>query len=85
MFGKKIKIWIEGIAMQKISFNDSWILDGKEIKLPHDAMITEKRSKDTSDGGHGYFPGGIYTYTKTPPKTNWEVFLFSISIQYIYH
>lgn len=51
--------------MQKISFNDSWVMDGKKVNLPHDAMITEKRSKDTSDGGHGYFPGGIYTYIKT--------------------
>ena len=51
--------------MQQISFNDNWILDGRKVRLPHDAMITEKRSADASDGGHGYFPGGIYTYTKT--------------------
>ena len=51
--------------MQQISFNDNWILNGRKVRLPHDAMITEKRSADASDGGHGYFPGGIYTYTKT--------------------
>ena len=52
-------------TMQQISFNDNWILNGRKVRLPHDAMITEKRSADASDGGHGYFPGGIYTYTKT--------------------
>lgn len=51
--------------MQKICFNDNWMVNGKEVRLPHDAMITEKRSKTASDGGHGYFPGGIYTYRKT--------------------
>ncbi|SCP98857.1 glycoside hydrolase family 2 TIM barrel-domain containing protein [Anaerobium acetethylicum] len=51
--------------MQKLSFNDNWMLNGEVINLPHDAMIKEKRSKATSDGGHGYFPGGIYTYSKS--------------------
>lgn len=51
--------------MKKISFNDHWMLNGEVIELPHDAMIYEKRSKEASDGGHGYFPGGTYTYTKS--------------------
>lgn len=50
--------------MQKLSFNDHWFLNGEVVTLPHDAMIKEKRSKNASDGGHGYFPGGIYTYSK---------------------
>ena len=30
-----------------------------------DAMITEERRADAPGGsGHGYFPGGIYTYEK---------------------
>ena len=56
--------------MKKIDFNDNWLF-GKQgsgekqtVTLPHDAQISEKRSKDASDGGHGYFPGGIYTYEK---------------------
>lgn len=71
--------------MHKISFNDNWILDGKEVSLPHDAMITEKRSKDASDGGHGYFPGGIYTYTKTfiAPK-EWDGKNVSIEFEGVY-
>ncbi len=32
--------------------------------MPHDAQITEQRGKKTSDSGHGYFPGGVYTYEK---------------------
>ncbi len=51
--------------MKKLSFNTNWTCNGKAVMLPHDAMITEKRSQDASDGGHGYFPGGVYTYEKT--------------------
>ena len=54
-------------------FNDNWTVNGKPVTLPHDAQITEKRSKDTSNGGHGYFPGGIYTYKKTfTAPSEWE-------------
>ena len=59
--------------MQKISFNENWRCNGTAVTLPHDAMISEKRSKDTSDGGHGYFPGGVYTYEKTfTVPADWE-------------
>lgn len=51
--------------MKKLEFNKNWRCNGKPITLPHDAQITEKRSKEASDGGHGYFPGGVYTYEKT--------------------
>ncbi|MBR4394520.1 MAG: glycoside hydrolase family 2 protein, partial [Oscillospiraceae bacterium] len=59
--------------MYSVSFNNGWICNGKAVTLPHDAQITEKRGKDVSNGGHGYFPGGIYTYEKTfiAPK-DWE-------------
>ena len=50
--------------MKKISFNDKWTCNGKPVTLPHDAQISEKRGEDISNGGHGYFPGGIYTYEK---------------------
>ena len=59
--------------MQKISFNENWMLGGKPVTLPHDAMISEQRSKNASDGGHGYFPGGVYTYEKTfTAPCEWE-------------
>ena len=35
------------------------------MTLPHDAQITEKRGADVWGSGHGYFPGGVYTYEKT--------------------
>ncbi|MBC7320233.1 glycoside hydrolase family 2 protein [bacterium] len=36
-----------------------------KINLPHDAMILEARDKNCKNGSHtGYFPGGVYTYTK---------------------
>ena len=55
--------------MKKISFNNNWTCNGKAVTLPHDAQILEKRRADASDGGHGYFPGGIYTYEKTFPAS----------------
>ena len=50
--------------MKKISFNTGWSCNGKVVTLPHDAQITEHRGAKVSDSGHGYFPGGIYTYEK---------------------
>lgn len=50
--------------MKKIDFNGGWQCNGQPVTLPHDAMISEQRSKAVSDGGHGYFPGGVYTYRK---------------------
>lgn len=51
--------------MKKVSFNENWTCNGIPVTLPHDGQILEKRSPEASDGGHGYFPGGIYTYEKT--------------------
>ena len=51
--------------MEKRSFQQGWVCNGKPVILPHDAQITEIRTKDASNGGHGYFPGGVYTYEKT--------------------
>lgn len=59
--------------MKKISFNQNWTCNGTPVRLPHDAQILEKRNPAVSDGGHGYFPGGIYTYEKTfTAPTEWE-------------
>ena len=59
--------------MKTLSLNKGWKCNGQAVTLPHDAQITEKRSKDASNGGHGYFPGGVYTYEKTfTAPTEWE-------------
>lgn len=59
--------------MKKISFNQNWTCNGTPVTLPHDAQILEKRNPAVSDGGHGYFPGGIYTYEKTfTAPAEWE-------------
>ncbi len=61
--------------MKKVDFNQGWeFYKGEDnapegavqvVNLPHDAMIYEKRSKDSTAGGaNGYFPGGKYVYTK---------------------
>lgn len=61
--------------MKKIDFNQNWEVrkDGTEewkpADLPHDAMIYEARSKESSAAGAGgYFYGGRYVY-----KKQWEV------------
>ena len=51
--------------MQKRSFNNGWLCNGEPVTLPHDAQIREARGAAVSNGGHGYFPGGVYTYEKT--------------------
>ncbi|QNG38806.1 glycoside hydrolase family 2 protein [Geodermatophilaceae bacterium NBWT11] len=36
------------------------------LTLPHDAMLTEERDPETSNGGNtGFYPGGVYRYSKT--------------------
>ena len=59
--------------MKRINFNLNWTCNGQPVTLPHDAQILEKRSAEASDGGHGYFPGGVYTYEKTfTAPAEWE-------------
>jgi Beta-galactosidase/beta-glucuronidase len=56
----------------KVDFNANWKFykDGNEAKayfvnLPHDAMLTEKRFKESNNGTKtGFFPGGKYVYEK---------------------
>ncbi|KJC64687.1 glycoside hydrolase family 2 TIM barrel-domain containing protein [Agreia bicolorata] len=67
--------------MTTTSFNTGWTVrpkvspyaqlqapqgDGIPVTLPHDAMITLPRSEDATSGGRGgYFPGGVFEYSKT--------------------
>ena len=58
--------------MKKIKFNDGWTFQNLlkhsepvEVRLPHDAMQTEKRLVNMKNGAAaGFFPGGKYQYTK---------------------
>lgn len=66
--------------MLRTKINDSWMLakggtsmmsslqgglEYEEVNLPHDAMVHEERTPDTANGTQtGYWPGGLYTYTK---------------------
>jgi len=64
--------------MNKLSFNQGWSCNGVPVTLPHDAQITESRAADASNSGHGYFPGGIYTYEKrftAPEEWNGKVLI----------
>ncbi len=71
--------------MKKTSFNANWLCNDKPVTLPHDAQIGEPRSADASDGGHGYFPGGIYTYVKTfTAPAEWEDKAILIEFEGVY-
>ena len=55
----------------KVDWNDNWFFykkgstEKKKIKLPHDAMLYEKREPKCVNGQNtGYFPGGYYIYEK---------------------
>ena len=56
--------------MKRQDFNSGWSFrkqgdaQRRIICLPHDAQIEEPRSPEASNGGHGYFPGGVYLYEK---------------------
>ncbi len=44
---------------------DGWSVDGRPVRLPHDAMLAEPRTARGGTGVHGgYFPGGRYRYAK---------------------
>ncbi len=59
--------------MKKIPFINDWVCNGKAVTLPHDAQIAERRGAHVSNGGHAYFPGGVYTYEKTfTAPQEWE-------------
>lgn len=58
--------------MKKLDFNRGWTYrriqeegPGQEIRLPHDAMISEKRTQDSAGGiNTGWFEGYDYVYEK---------------------
>lgn len=63
----------EEAHMKKIDFNKGWIcrcVSREEkpcpVTLPHDAMISEKRSEESlGEGNIGWYEGGDYEYTKS--------------------
>lgn len=58
--------------MQKIDFNKDWICrcltrdeESYPVTLPHDAMLSEPRTQEsTGEGNVGWYIGGDYEYTK---------------------
>lgn len=58
--------------MQKIDFNKDWICrcltrdeEAYPVTLPHDAMLSEPRTQEsTGEGNIGWYIGGDYEYTK---------------------
>ena len=58
--------------MKKLDFNGNWTcrplkgdLEACPVRLPHDAMRTERRAPDSlGEGNIGFFEGGDYEYRK---------------------
>lgn len=51
--------------MRRIDFNQGWSIEGKEVTLPHDAMLYEKREAGSaSSTGGAFYNGGFYVYEK---------------------
>lgn len=52
--------------MKRLDWNEQWTLNGKQITLPYDAMLSEQREPGNPSGTAGaYFPGGVYIYEKS--------------------
>lgn len=57
--------------MKRTNFNENWLFyaqgqEAKAIRLPHDAMIHERRQPDAPSGSaQGFFCTGAYAYEKT--------------------
>ena len=61
--------------MIRSSFDDNWFVANESLRdeppigpvtLPYDAMLRENRDPESKNGGNtGFFPGGIYRYSKT--------------------
>ena len=60
--------------MKKIAFNDNWSYNGRNITLPHDAMLEAGRDPKSPGGSAcGYFVGGVYEYEKVfDAPAEWE-------------
>lgn len=71
--------------MKKFSFGKDWTCNGMPVTLPHDAQILEKRTAEASNGGHGCFPGGLYTYEKKfQAPSEWESMTILLELEGVY-
>lgn len=88
--------------MIRKNFNDNWTLldgqvstaaaflfldgSGKNVHLPHDAMIHEERLEDTPNSQQtGFYPGGEYTYKKSfDVPAEWKEKTISLEFKGIY-
>ncbi len=82
--------------MQRTSFDDAWFVqeDGDlpgspvgPVTLPYDAMLFEDRDPATLNVGNtGYFPGGVYRYSKSflAPE-DWRDRVVIVEFEGVYH
>ena len=73
-FNKEWLVTTTGTESVVAAYTADQDVSKKRINLPHDAMIREERRENTKNGGQtGYYPGGVYYYSKNfhAPK-EWE-------------
>ena len=79
----------------RTSFDQNWYVrkDGAQrvavgpVTLPYDAMLFEARDPDTKNVGNtGYYPGGVYRYTKTfAAPEEWRDKTVVLEFEGVYH
>ena len=66
---------------KKLSFHDNWTYEGRQITLPHDAMLESRRDADAPCKGAGaFFTGGHYIYEK-----NFQVLTEDVKKHYTFY
>ena len=82
--------------MRRTSFDEDWFVtkEGDEpgapigpVTLPYDAMHYEERAADTRNVGNtGYYPGGVYRYSKTfTAPESWRDLSVVVEFEGVYH
>ncbi len=82
--------------MRRSSFDQDWFVQREgdrpgpltgPVTLPYDAMLTEERDPNTPNVGHtGYYPGGVYRYSKSflAPQ-EWRDRVVIVEFEGVYH
>ena len=82
--------------MIRTSFNRHWYVTAESssrggrvgpVTLPYDAMLFEERDPNTKNGGNtGFFPGGVYRYTKAfGAPEEWRGRSVVVEFEGVYH
>ncbi len=81
--------------MQRTSFDETWFVQRDDdpgtalgpVTLPYDAMLFEERDPNTANVGNtGYYPGGVYRYSKVfVAPEQWRDRVVIVEFEGVYH